>query len=191
MIDSLISRLVPDVAEIATEIIRNSIKEKEKAQDEKNELLEKLENASGEDLFKYMNLISFANMDEFTANSRLQAQQSFRMCLFCAISGFFIIIISICFAIYFQIAGIEGLSASYLGVFAGIITEFISTIFFVLYTRTTNQVNRLHDRLLGSQSAYSAILSASLIDDQAQRQAHIISMSEKMMSRLEALDKKA
>jgi hypothetical protein len=136
-----------------------------------------------------MNLINFANMDEFVAEARLHAQQSFKICFFSAITGFFIICVSIGFGIYFQLARIEGMTASYLGATVSLVSEAISVIFFTLYAKTTTQVNRLHDRLLGSQSAYSAILSMSLISDAGERQKQIVELSNKMMSRLEGLDR--
>jgi hypothetical protein len=136
-----------------------------------------------------MNMISFANMDEFIAEARLHAQQSFKICLFAAIAGFLIICVSVAFAIYFQIAGVQGMTASYLGAAVGLITEAISAIFFNLYAKATAQVNRLHDRLLGSQSAYSAILSMSLISDPGEREKQTIELSNKMMSRVEILDR--
>ena len=189
---SLLSIIFPgfgDIVEITGELIRQSREEQQEAKREKRSLLDKLEHASGEEIFKYMNLISFANMDEFVAQSRLHAQQSFKISLLSAIAGFFVILISIGFAIYFQIAGIEGMTASYLGSVVGLLTEAISAIFFALYARTTVQVNRLHDRLLGSQSAYSAIISTSLITDADARQNQIIELSNQIMARAKDLDK--
>ncbi|WP_153768320.1 hypothetical protein [Labrenzia sp. CE80] len=181
--------MILDIISLTAEIIKISKKERAEARTEKKELLEKLENASGEDIFKLMNLISFANMDEFVAEARLHAQQSFKICLFSAIAGFILICVSVGFGIYFQLNGIPGLSASYLGAVVGLITEGISAIFFSLYSKTTTQVNHLHDRLLGSQSAYSAMLSTSLLSDEKVREEQIISVSNKFMSRLDGLDK--
>ncbi|MEM8656200.1 MAG: hypothetical protein AAGF36_15795 [Pseudomonadota bacterium] len=181
--------IIPEILSLTADIIKISKQEREEARTEKRDLLEKLENASGEDIFKLMNLISFANMDEFVAEARLHAQQSFKICMFSAIAGFIIICVSVGFGIYFQLYGVEGLSASYLGAAVGLITEGIAAIFFSLYSKTTAQVNHLHDRLLGSQSAYSAMLSASLLSDEKAREEQVISVSNKFMSRLDSLDK--
>ncbi|KJZ23264.1 TRADD-N-associated membrane domain-containing protein [Tritonibacter mobilis] len=178
-----------DVVSLTSELIKISKEERAEARTEKKDLLNKLENASGEDIFKLMNLISFANMDEFVAEARLHAQQSFKICMFSAIAGFIIICVSVGYGIYFQLNNIEGLSASYLGAVAGLVTEGISAIFFSLYSKTTTQVNHLHDRLLGSQSAYSALLSTSLLSGEKAREEQIISVSNKFMSRLDGLDK--
>jgi hypothetical protein len=67
--------MILDIIRLTAEIIKISKEERAEARTEKKELLEKLENASGEDIFKLMNLISFANMDEFVAEARLHAQQ--------------------------------------------------------------------------------------------------------------------
>ncbi len=178
-----------DVVELTAEIIRQNKSERDQARAEKKSYLEKLEKASGEEIFKLMNLISFANMDEFIAEARLHAQQSFKICMLCAGVGFLIICVSIGFAIYFQIAGIDGLSASYLGAAVGLITEAISALFFTLYSKTTSQVNRLYDRLLASQSAYAAILSTSLFEDGPEKSAQIKALSDKLISRQDGLDK--
>ena len=110
VIMSILNTVVPmsDILELTAEIIRQNREERKAARDDKKQLLVKLESASGEDVFKYMNLISFANMDEFVAESRLHAQQSFRICMFSALAGFVIICASVGFAIYFQIANISG-----------------------------------------------------------------------------------
>ncbi|SFB15866.1 hypothetical protein SAMN05421688_3298 [Poseidonocella pacifica] len=176
------------ITELTAEIIRQNKSEWDEARAEKRNYLEKLEQASGEEIFKLMNLISFASMDEFIAEARLHAQQSFKICMFSAGVGFFIICVSVGFAIYFQIAGIEGLSASYLGAVVGLMTEGISALFFSLYSKTTNQVNRLYDRLLASQSAYAAVLSTSMLDDGPEKSTQIAALSDKLMSRQNSLD---
>lgn len=175
--------------DVTAEIIKQSQEAQREAKNEKKALLKKLENASGENVFKYMNLIAFASMDEYVAQSRMHAQQSFKMSLFSALAGFILILIAIGFAIYSQIKGIESLSASYLGAVAGVIVEVISAVFFYLYAKTTSQVNRLYDRLLGSQSAYSAIISASTISDENLKCQQLIELSNKMMERSSTLDK--
>lgn len=180
-----------DITGITADIIRASKIEREEARAEKKTYLDKLEKASGEDAFRLMNLISFANMDEFVAEARLHAQQSFRMCMYCAGVGFILICTSIGFAIYFQIAGIDGLSAAYLGAAVGLVTEAISALFFTLYTKTTSQVNRFYDRLLASQSSYAAMLSVSLLDGGPEKNTQIIALSNKIVSRFDNLDRPA
>jgi hypothetical protein len=180
-----------DILDITAKIIAQTTEDKKVARKEKKTLIDKLEKVSGEDTFKYMNLISFANMDEFIADARLHAQQSFKMCMFSAIIGFTIICISVGFAFYFQIIGNANLTSSYLGAGAGLIIEAISAIFFALYSRTTSQVNRLHDHLLESQSMYAAILSSSLIPDAGERQRQIMGLSDRMMTRFHTAEKAA
>ena len=178
-----------DIIWLTAEIIKISREERQKAREDKKQLIEKLETAGGEDIFKYMNLIAFANMDEFVAEARINAQQSFKLCMASAVAGFLIICVSVGFGIWFQVQQIDGMSASYLGSVVGVVTELISAVFFGLYTRTTNQVNRMHDRLLGSQSGYSAVLSLTLITDADARRDQTIVLSNRMMDRLEVLDK--
>ncbi|KZK87168.1 hypothetical protein PsAD13_00436 [Pseudovibrio sp. Ad13] len=190
---SFLNSLIPglDIVELTAEIIGQNRREREEARTEKRQYLAKLEGASGEEIFKLMNLISFANMDEFIAEARLHAQQSFKICMLCAGVGFLIICVSIGFAIYFQIAEIKGLSAAYLGSAVGLITEAISALFFTLYTKTTNQVNRLYDRLQASQSAYAAMLSTTLLENSPEKHQQIMELSTKLMSRLDSLENPA
>jgi hypothetical protein len=191
LINGLVGFVFPnasDLLDLTADIVRHNREERKKARDEKQTLLAKLGVCSGEEIFKYMNLISFASMDECVAEARLQAQQSFKMCLIASVGGFLMICISVAFALVLQLGEKKGLEASYLGAAAGLITEAISAIFFVLYARTTSQVNRLHDRILGSQTACCALLSMSLVSDVAGREKQIIDLSNRLIARTERLD---
>jgi hypothetical protein len=179
-----------DVLNLSAEIIRQSRIDQAEARDEKKTLMKKLENASPEDAFKYMNLISVANIDEFVAESRLNAQQSFKFCLIFAVVGFLVICASVGFAIYFQFAQIDGMTATYLGAGSGGLIEAVSAFFFTLYAKTTTQVNRLHDRLLGSQSAYASVLCASLISTHEARDRKIGEVADKLVQRFQSLDQR-
>ena len=94
---------IDEITKLTSTIIQQNREQQAEARAEKAKILEKLSQASGEMLFKLMNQISLANMDEFTAQARLHAQQSFRMCTLAAGMGFLIIILSVGFALYCQL----------------------------------------------------------------------------------------
>jgi hypothetical protein len=175
--------------EITREIIKQNRVVRSEARKEKAELIVKMESAKGEELFKFMNLISFTHMDEFASETRLHAQQSFNVCLYAGVGGFIIIVVSIAYAIIAQSLGNTRMEPAYLGSSVGLISEAIAAIFFSLYGRASDQVNRLHDRLLGSQSMYAAVLATSLMQDAKTRESQLVELSSKIMERTTSLDK--
>ena len=52
---------------------------------------------------------------------------------------------------YFSILGNQNLNAAYLAGIAGVLTEFISGVFFFLYSKTLSQINLFHDKLVDMQ----------------------------------------
>ena len=121
------------------------------SQDNKKTYEEKLENATGPDVFKYILLINTTALEGYVAQSRLQAQQSFKLSKTVAIVGFLILVAAILLSIILTFFGKTNLDAAYLSGIAGVLTEFISGVFFYLYNRTLSQINLFHDKLAEMQ----------------------------------------
>ena len=136
-----------------------------KAWAEKKTYAEKLEAAQGDDVFKYILLINVSALEGYVAQTRIQAEQSFRLAKIVSSIGFTILCVGIAFSIYLSIRGNTSLEAGYLTSVAGVITEFISGIFFYLYNRTLQQINRFHDRLLAMEQSSMAYLATGLVSD--------------------------
>jgi hypothetical protein len=65
------------------------------AQKEKKTYTDKLENAKGDEIFKYVLLMNSAALEEYVAQTRLQAQQSFVSSIGVAVAGFILLSIGI------------------------------------------------------------------------------------------------
>jgi hypothetical protein len=153
-----------------------------KAEKAKATYEDKLEKAiSKEDIFKYLLLIDTSAIDGYVAQTRLQADLSFRLCKNVAIVGFGLITIGIFLGITSRYLGINGIDAAYLSSLAGVITEFISGVFFYLYNRTLQQLNLFHDKMLGSKQKILAFLANTLIDEQAGRNKSLAELAKALM----------
>lgn len=153
-------------------------------QEAKKSYTEKLEGAQGDDIFKYMLLLNTSALEEYIAQTRLQAEQSFQLSKIVAIMGFGLLVVGIFLGIYFSISDKSNLNAAYLASIAGIIIEFISGVFFYLYNRTIQQLNLFHNKMISSQHVAMSFIANSLIADEIKRDESKIDLSKKLMSTL-------
>jgi len=130
------------------EVTRQFITSAEENDKKKKTYEEKLENARGKDVYKYFLLINVSVLGSYTAQARVQAQQSFNLSRLVACVGFVIVAVAVVLGIYLTSHDNQSLSAAYLTGAAGVITEFISGIFFSLYSKTLGQINLFHDKLV-------------------------------------------
>jgi len=141
----------------------------EEATKEKKNYTDKLEEAEGDDIFKYLLLISVASLESYVAQTRLQAEQSFRWSKLVAVIGFVIIAIGVAIAIITSVGGTIRIEAAYLASLSGVIVEFVAGVFFYLYNRTLQQINLFHRRLADSQQLAISLMANSLIGDDTRR----------------------
>ena len=143
-------------------IIENLTATAKKSYEDKKSYEEKLENASGNDVYKYVLLINVSALEGYVAQARLQAQQSFSLSKVVAVAGFIIISIAIGLSVYLTVKGNENLNAAYLAGIAGVLTEFTSGVFFFLYSKTLGQINLFHDKLVDMQKTALSYLASRL-----------------------------
>ena len=166
MIGDLIS-----IIELTKSITKEFSTSAEKSYKDKRTYEEKLENASGSEIYKYVLLINISALEGYVAQARLQAQQSFNLSRVISISGFMIVAISIGLSVYFTLIGNENLNAAYLAGTAGVLTEFIAGVFFYLYSKTLTQINLFHDKLVDMQkTALTYISEAEVKEAEARRE---------------------
>jgi len=123
----------------------------QKADTSKSTYQQKLETSEGIDIYKYVLLINIAALEGYVAQARLQAQQSFNLSKVIAITGFIIVGIAIILSVALTMLGNQNLNAAYLAGISGVLTEFISGVFFLLYSKTLGQINVFHDKLVDMQ----------------------------------------
>jgi len=134
------------------------------AEKEKQEYTHKLEYAQGEDIFKYLLLINTSALDGYVAQTRLQAQQSFRLCKRVALGGFLLLAIGVTLSIFSTSSG-SNLNPAYLSAISGVLVVFISGVFFYFHSRTLQKIDHFHDRLVSSQHISMSFLAADLASD--------------------------
>lgn len=166
--------LVSQFAEILIGAAGNGLwslfsKAADEASKEKKNYTEKLENASGDDIFKYILLINVSALEGYIAQTRIQAQQSFNLSRITAIVGFFVLAVAIALSIFATYTGRTSLNAAYLASVAGLLTEFIAGVFFYLYNKTLQQINLFHDKLVSMQQTSMSFLTTSLIADETKK----------------------
>ncbi|MCJ7450083.1 MAG: hypothetical protein MUO72_20610 [Bacteroidales bacterium] len=130
---------------------KNFTESYQKADDSKRTYQQKLESSEGINIYKYVLLINIAALEGYVLQARLQAQQSFNLSRIIAITGFIIVGIAIILSIILTWLGNENLNAAYLAGIAGVLTEFIAGVFFLLYSKTLGQINIFHDKLVDMQ----------------------------------------
>jgi hypothetical protein len=153
-----------------------------KASAEKEGYTSKLESADGDDVFKYLLLIDVSALESYVALTRMQAEQSFQLCKRVAIVGFGIIAVGISMGILSGFYSEMKMEIAYLTSAAGILTEFISGVFFYLYNRTLQQLNLFHNKLAATQQMSMSLLANSLISDDTKRDESKAELSRLLMS---------
>jgi len=142
----IIGFLVPLIAKL-----RNRLDEK--ALLEELSLLgsEQLQNEIQEDFFTNLVKINFKYIDKYYLQTQIQADRSFTISLISAIVAFLIIICGITLMFYGKV------NSAYIAAGTGILSEFISAVFFYLYNRTTIKMGEYHQKLVLTQNISLAL----------------------------------
>ncbi|HEY6290724.1 MAG TPA: hypothetical protein VI455_04070 [Terriglobia bacterium] len=163
------------------DLLARLTRQEQKATDQKEEYAEKLETATGSEVFKYFLLINVASLEKYVAQTRIQAQLSFRLCKRMSQWSFFLILLGVFIAIVSPVlpllagkwpalgtAAVHPLAPAELAALAGLITQFVSSVFFYFYNRTLQQFNLFGERLSAAQRvAISLLVNGSITDDAA------------------------
>jgi hypothetical protein len=173
--------MIADIFDLTNSLVKLFSETSTKAATEKEGYVEKLEQASGDDVFKYILLINISALEGYVAQTRIQAAQSFRLSQIVAIIGFLILAVGIGIGIYLSLNEKPSLDIAYLASSAGVLTEFIASIFFYLYNKSLQQINRFHDRLVAMQQTSMSFLASSLVVDDNKRDDAKIELSKSVM----------
>jgi hypothetical protein len=131
------------------------------AEDEKREYQEKLEQASPDNVFRYVYLINNASVEKYVQQSRDQAESAFGLSKKVAIGGFALMAAGIVIGLISQFTD-HALTTAYLAGIGGVLTEFIAGVFFWMYNRTLQQINLFYEGMMTQQhEALAAIGRAS------------------------------
>lgn len=123
----------------------------------------------GADIFENSIKMSYKYLDQYYLQTREQAQRGFFVTLCVAVFGALLLSIGI-LAMF-----LGHTDPSYITCASGIITEFISAIFFYLYNKTISSMSKYHNKLVLSQNISIALkLSDSLPPEEGVNAKNVI-----------------
>lgn len=125
-----------------------------------------------EDIFENSIKMSYKYLDQYYLQTKQQAQKGFLATML--VAGFGALLIA------------GGIIAMYLGVVepsyitcgAGVITEFVSAVFFYLYNKTVSSMSKYHNKLVLSHNISTALKVAESLPDAHQIEAKNLLVSE-------------
>ncbi|MEA4986410.1 hypothetical protein SDC9_41271 [bioreactor metagenome] len=110
-----------------------------------------LQESIDQNFFTKLVQINFKYIDQYYLQTQEQADKSFRVALFAAISGFLIVISGVIMMYYGKT------EPAYVTTASGIISEFIAAVFFYLYNRTILKMSQYHQKLVLTQNISLAL----------------------------------
>lgn len=112
---------------------------------------EVLQQDLGEDFFSSLVKINFKYIDRYYLQTQIQADKAFTMSAVAAFIGFAVIAVGI-FQMYVGEA-----QPAYVTIAAGVVSEFIATVFFYLYSKTITRMSDYHRKLVLTQNVSLAL----------------------------------
>ena len=135
--------------------------EKKAEQAERDKVRAQLDKSGPDRYFQDLVTVNVDNLSAYYVTVKRHANRSFLASLFVSIAGFVLIGIGVHSALGNQQ---QSLSVTTLTGVSGVATEFISAIFFYLYSQTVRQMKEYHDSLIAVQNI---LLSFKLVGDTA------------------------
>jgi len=108
--------------------------------------------------------INFKYTDKYYQQTQEQADKSFRLATFASITSFIVLVFGI-----HKIYSDGGDTPSYLTTISGVLTSFVSAVFFYLYNQTIQKMAGYHKKLVLSQNINLALKIAQGIEDKAEK----------------------
>lgn len=119
-----------------------------------------------DDPFKNAIKTSYTYLDRYYDQTQQQAKSGFRITMGVALFGAGLI----CFGIWRLFSGDnETITPAYITCGSGVITEFISSIFFAMYNKTVTSMNSYHDKLVLSQNIAFALRVAGEMEGMGEK----------------------
>jgi hypothetical protein len=114
--------------------------------------------------FKDLLLMDLESLEAYITDTRIQARLSFILCVSVAICGSLLLFVALGLGIASQVAPhMPPIQIAYLSAVAGLITQFISGVFFYFYNMTLRQINLFHSQLESSRKVCISLYLQSLM----------------------------
>lgn len=124
------------------------------------ELVMNIQEDIDDDIFTNSIKMSYKYLDQYYSQTREHAQQGFRITIAIAIFGAVLIAFGIILMFF------KTVKPSYVTCAAGVLTEFISSIFFYLYNKTIISMRNYHNKLVLSQNVSIALKVAESLPEE-------------------------
>jgi len=147
--------------------------------------IEKLGNAKGKEVFKYLLLLNCIECESYVTEVQLQAQKIFNWSVGIAAAGFTLVMASAAVAIASQMVSQQGLEIAYITGISGVITTFISSIFLTLYYRSLKRMDEFHNQLREAQKIILGLFLSGLMQKGQKSSEAMQRMIDQLMSPIE------
>jgi hypothetical protein len=118
------------------------------------------------DFFTKLVEINFKYLDQYYLQTQEQADKSFWLSVIAGVVGFIIIITGV---IMMFLNADKNFQPSYITTGAGVITEFIASVFFYLYNRTILKMSQYHQKLVITQNISLALKTADALHESKEK----------------------
>lgn len=157
--------------------------------DERDKYIAKLGDAQGNDVFKYLLLLNCIDCEGYVTEIQLQAHNSFRCSAGIACAGFCLLTLCALAAGASKVPQLhlESIELAWVSAVSGVITTFISSIFFYLYSRALKRLDEFHTQLREIQRIVASLFLSGLIqqsDQSDQERKEIIGLLLSDLDRL-------
>jgi len=111
--------------------------------------------------------INFKYIDKYYLQTQVQADKSFKLCVGAAVTGLAIIVSGL-IMLYFDKTEVGNIAAS-----AGVLGEFIASVFFYLYNKTVSKMADYHQKLVLTQNISLALKVADELPEKEKAEAKL------------------
>ena len=158
-------------------LFRETIRENKIA---KQDLAEAQEQAKTNPLGKALE-VNYKYLNQYYQQTQAQARNGFVITVIVAVIGIMLIFGGVWFMLFSSSNGdnhSDAITPAYITCASGVITEFISAIFFYLYNKTVTSMNSYHDKLVLSQNISFALNLAESLPEDKQPEAKLAIINE-------------
>lgn len=145
--------------------------------DNKQKYIKKAEKAKGNEVFKYLLLLTCIECEGYVTEIQLQAHRSFDYSIRAALFGLILVSMSVGVGLYAHLApGAQSLEIAYISGVAGIISQVISALFFWIYKESLKRMDASHKQLREIQMITTSLFLTGLISksDQSDERKKLI-----------------
>src|SRR5262245_33278297 len=134
------------------------------------ENIPRLADSQGNDVFKYVLLLTCVECHSYVTETQIQAGHSFRASSRAAAAGFCLVVTTVLAMLFLPMLARDfKVEITTISLLSGVMTTFISTIFFQIYRESQKRMERLHDALREVQRIACGLFLSGISGGASQR----------------------